>query len=338
MRQNNFDILRFYFAFIVVIGHLIEISGVREFQPYGVFFDTNTSVTAFFVISGFLIAKSYLKSDSLKQYFKKRAARILPAYLVVVVFFALIFSLHSNLSLVSYFSHAELYKYLISNLSFMNFIQPCLPGVFEQTGINCDVNGALWTLKIEVAFYLSVPVIIYFLEKTKRKWILLSALYISSIIYETVLIHISNTTGNNLYLMLSRQLPGFISYFASGIAIYYYYDRFLQFKTPALVLGIALILIEKWMELSFFTPAALAFIVFFFAFSFKSFNGFAKFGDFSYGIYILHCPIIKYFTSIGAFNTYNPYIVSLLVILCVIVLSVASWYFIEKPALAKVRK
>lgn len=338
MRQNNFDILRFYFAFIVVIGHLIEISGVREFQPYGVFFDTNTSVTAFFVISGFLIARSYLKSDSLKQYFKKRAARILPAYLVVVVIFALIFSLHSNLSLVSYFSHAELYKYLISNLSFMNFIQPCLPGVFEQMGINCDVNGALWTLKIEVAFYLSVPVIIYFLEKTKRKWILLSALYISSIIYETVLIHISNTTGNNLYLMLSRQLPGFISYFASGIAIYYYYDRFLQFKTHTLVLGLALILIEKWAQLSIFTPIGLALVVFFFAFSFKKFNGFAKYGDFSYGIYILHCPIIKYFTSIGAFNTYNPYFVSILVILSVIVLSVASWYFIEKPALAKVRK
>lgn len=138
--------------------------------------------------------------------------------------------------------------------------------------------------------------------------------------------------------MLSRQLPGFISYFVAGIAIYYYYDRFMQFKTSALLLGLALLLIERWAQLNFFTPIGLALVVFFFAFSFKKFNGFAKYGDFSYGIYILHCPIIKYFTSIGAFNTYNPYFVSILVILSVIVLSVASWYFIEKPALAKVRK
>ena len=96
MRKNNFDFLRFLFAFIVVVGHIIAVSGIEDFKPYQSFFNSYISVTGFFCISGFLITSSFERTMSIKNYFQKRAARILPAYILVVILCTVSFSLVSN--------------------------------------------------------------------------------------------------------------------------------------------------------------------------------------------------------------------------------------------------
>lgn len=69
----------------------------------------------------------------------------------------------SDLTPAQYFTDSGLIKYLAANLSFLNFLHPTLPGVFQgQEFVNPAVNGSLWTMKIEWALYLSVP-LIYFL-------------------------------------------------------------------------------------------------------------------------------------------------------------------------------
>ena len=49
-------------------------------------------------------------------------------------------------------------RYLGWNLAFLNFMEPALPGVFEANRFT-EINGALWTLKIEVMFYLVLPLL-----------------------------------------------------------------------------------------------------------------------------------------------------------------------------------
>jgi peptidoglycan/LPS O-acetylase OafA/YrhL len=335
MKQNNFDFLRFYFAFVVVIGHLIIISGVETFKIFAPFFNTYTSVTAFFCISGFLIAQSYLNSKSLKSYFQKRAARLLPAYIFVIVLSVLILSAFSKYSLNDYFTHPQLFKYLAANLSFMNFVQPCLPGVFTENGLTCDVNGALWTLKVEVSFYITIPFILFLSKKIKRKYILFIIIYIFSVLYRNLLMYYSSVSGNSLFGTLAHQLPGFLSYFVCGIGLYYYFDSFLKYKKWIFIISLCFYLFEIKMDWEIFTPLALSIIVFYIAFSLKRLNSFGKYGDISYGIYIFHCPIIKVVTDLGTFSKFNPYLVALILIATILTVGFASWHLIEKGFLKR---
>ncbi len=330
MKQNNFNFLRFYFAFVVVIGHLIGISKSEALQVFSPYFNTYISVTAFFCISGFLITRSYLNSQSLKSYFIKRAARLLPAYLLVILGSALVFSTISTYSFAEYFTHPQLFKFLVANLSFLNFIEPRLPGVFVQNGLSSPVNGALWTLKVEVSFYLVIPFLLFFIEKIKRKFLAFFTIYILSLTYRYLFDFYYEMSGDGIYTMLGRQLPGFMSYFICGIALNYYFQQFIDKKGWFSLIGVVVLILERNFKVEIFTPAALSMIVFAIAFSFNQLNSFAKYGDISYGIYIYHCLIINIVVYLGYFERNNPLVVSFAIILIVLFVGYASWHILEK--------
>ena len=336
MRQNNFDFLRFVFAFIVVCGHIIVISGVEAFQPFGRVFNTYLSVTGFFCISGFLITRSYVRTQSIKAYFKKRAARILPPYLLVIVSCVLLLSLVSDYGLRDYFTNAQLYRYLLANLTFLNFLEPCLPGVFTSDRlVDCSVNGALWTLKVEVAFYVLVPVLLWLVGKVKRKYVLFVLIYVLSIAYRSGFGELASATGNHYWTVLARQLPGFMSYFVCGMALHYYFDFFIKRKWLFLIVGFLVFVLERHIGLEVLTPLAFASMIFAVAYSFKVLNNFGRYGDISYGIYIYHCPLIKLADDFGLFERYNPYWVAAGIIVVVLILGFLSWHLLEKRFLKR---
>lgn len=337
-RQNNFDFLRFFFAFIVVVGHLIELSKVPSIQFLQPYFNAYVSVTGFFCISGFLITRSYLNTSSLRRFFTKRAGRLLPAYIFVVLACALLLQFLSVLPAKDYFSNPQFFKYLFANLSFLNFIEPCLPGIFIREGYHCAVNGALWTLKIEVSFYLFVPIFLYYVEKTKRKLPVLLIVYLLAILYRNGLNHLADTTGNANYLFISRQLPGFMSYFVSGIALHYFYEILIKHKSSVFLIGLVLFSIDKFIPYEIFAPLGLSFMIFSFAYSSKKFNNFGKYGDISYGIYIFHFPIIQIAVNMNLFEKYNPILVGFLTIAFILAVGFASWHLLEKRWIMKSRK
>ncbi|MPT31630.1 MAG: acyltransferase, partial [Chryseobacterium sp.] len=165
--NNNFDFLRFLFSFLVVIGHSIILSGKPEF--WNDFFAAmpNYSVYSFFVISGFLIYSSFDRLNDLKKYIRNRLKRILPAYIFVVIFFSVFLFVFSSTDITNYFSKDWL-KYLGVNLVFANFLKPCIPFVFTANP-ECAVNGSLWTIKVEIMFYVFVPILYYFLTGKSLK-------------------------------------------------------------------------------------------------------------------------------------------------------------------------
>ena len=146
---------------------------------------------------------------------------------------------------------------------------------------------------------------------------------------------LSGITGNGFYIMLARQLPGFLAYFISGITFYYYFDLFLRYKKWLFALGLVTFFIEYKLGLEILTPIALSIIIFTIAFSFKQLNSFAKHGDISYGIYIFHFPIINLAVYFGLFEQYNSYLVAFVIIIVVLLVGFASWHIIEKPFLKR---
>jgi peptidoglycan/LPS O-acetylase OafA/YrhL len=124
---------------------------------------------------------------------------------------------------------------------FLNFLQPTLPGVFENNPLSA-VNGALWTLKIEMMFYLSLLAIVWFLRKVGNfKGIVF--LYISSLVYVYVMELMIQTHGG-IYVELQRQLPGQLTYFLSGAALYYFYEKFVQNSARIFCLAVLVYAVE----------------------------------------------------------------------------------------------
>lgn len=323
--KNCFDFLRFFFAANILLAHLCSLSQNKSLEFLSNFSNSNIAVKGFFVISGFLVAKSYTNTPSLKEYFIKRARRILPAYIVVLLLAVLILSLFSSNSFLEYFTDINTYKYLGWNSVFLNFIHPCLPGLFENN-LHCAVNGSLWTLKVEEGFYVVLPLIFYAIKKLKKPFIILGSLYVLSILYWFVM---------DFYFgkpLLAKQLPGYLAYFVTGIFLFLNFDFVQQKKKKFLLVAILLLILSSFLDfqIDFLYPAAFSTIVIIAAYSLPFLNNFGKYGDFTYGLYIYHFPIIQLFRQYNLFEKYNPIIMAFSVILITLLFAVLSWFFIEK--------
>lgn len=330
LRHNNFDLIRLLLAMIVCLVHAAELSQQSVLKPMGMFLSSKLAVDAFFVISGFLIFMSYERSSSLRSYASKRAKRIYPAYLSIILLCAFGLFAMSELPAERYFSLAWL-KYLLANLSFLNFFAPTLPGVFEDNLLPA-VNGALWTIKIEVMFYCSVPLIVWLAQRFGRLPILLGLFALSSL-YSLAFWHLYGQSQNELFGFLEKQLPGQLRYFLAGGLIYYYlpyFERQIKWLVP---LALSLYVASVWLPLRLIEPLALGVLVAFVAL-FGHLGNFGKYGDFSYGAYICHFPIIQILVSLGLY-AFSPLLGLLASVALTLLAAILMWHLVEKRFLLR---
>jgi peptidoglycan/LPS O-acetylase OafA/YrhL len=330
LRRNNFDLLRLLFAGTVGLVHASVLSGQDELEWIVAVVSSDVAVQGFFVISGFLIFMSYERSQSLTTYLGKRARRIYPAYFVVVTLCALLLWTVSSLDFLDYFSFSWL-KYLVSNLAFLNFLHPTLPGVFETNKLQA-VDGALWTLKIEVMFYAVVPIIVYLFSRFGRFAIMIT-IYFMSVGYAWFMTAQALRTGSDFYAFLARQLPGQMTYFIAGAFVYYFLPLFERNLPYFLAFAIIVLLMNFFYPLPTIQPMALAFIVLFFGL-YLYVGNFGKFGDFSYGVYIIHFPIIQLLVHLGWFRFY-PLLSLIAATTLTLIGAFAMWHLVEKRFLSR---
>ncbi len=339
---NNFDILRFVFALLVLIYHACVLASTDELKlvvefiiPFSRF-----AVPRFFIISGFLIFMSYETSKSWKNYFEKRARRILPAYLFIVILTAIGGCFVSTLPWNEYFRW-EWFKYLFFNIIFLNFLHLSLPGVFESNPLMSTVNGSLWTIKVELMFYAVVPLLVHILRRYNQLVSIL-IIYLLSFIYSEVLNYLGEYTRHAIWFELAKQLPGQLTFFITGALIYYYYDAFKRnFRVPLCFSSLILVCSYYFKStsiayhlISLSTPISLAIVVIFIAFFSSYIELFSNYGDLSYGTYIYHFPLIQVFISLGLFN-YSSYLALWLSVIATLLISYASWHLLEKPFLQR---
>lgn len=323
-RDNCFDVIRYFFTISIFIGHFYKLSNINKTS----FISGATGVKAFFIMSGFLIFYSHIQKQNLKYYIEKRIRRILPPYVAVVILCVLAGFFLTKLNISAYVSSVETYKYLIANLSFMNFIQPTLPGVFESNPIPA-INGSLWTMKVEVLFYISVPFIFFFLKRINKIWVLIS-IFAFSIAYDYCFTALYEYTNNDLYLLIRKQIGSQLIYFYSGTFILLYFDYFIKYLKYIFPIAIFIYIFRDNVILSNFEALAFAVILIGIAYNFKYMNFLKKYDNISYGMYLYHYPIIQAVVYYKI-TQYNIYIAFILAFFLTVLVSMLSWKFIEKP-------
>jgi peptidoglycan/LPS O-acetylase OafA/YrhL len=316
---------------MVFLVHCYALSQSSFLKPLATFLSSSLAVKSFFAVSGFLIFMSYEKNAHLGTYFAKRVKRIYPAYFVVVMLCALLGCFFTQYQLAQYFSIAWL-KYVLANLLFLNFIQPDLPGVFVSNPL-IAVNGALWTLKIEVMFYLCVPLFVWLMRKFGR-WQILLTLYLASVCYRMGIEAWGIAHHSPIYKELVRQLPGQLVYFVSGATFYYYLPYLKTYWRRIVVIAIVIMLMDDVTTLAWLEPLALAALVVSAAYVMPFLGNFGKNGDLSYGIYIVHFPILQGLIQLGLFEI-SPMFGFVIAAVLVLGAAYASWHLVEKPFLAK---
>lgn len=333
--NNNLDCLRMILASIVALFHVSALTGIPAFSPLSKYLSPQYAVNSFFVISGLLIYRSYTRSSSVSSYMEKRVRRIYPAYFTVVVLAAVSLWPLSTLPMSQYFG-IGFWKYLGANLIFLNFLAPSLPGVFTSNSLPA-VNGALWTLKIEVAFYLVVPLIHYFCIRFGTKMIM-GAIFCFSCIWKygfaflAMMYHphgvFSLDPSRSIYSQLEAQFPSQLMYFCAGILLLLYFDTLKLHYRSIIFITACLFLIDH-----FFTRGALEVlwisgIVFVFGF-WRYLGNFSKYGDFSYGVYIVHFPIIQTLIALGLARQ-NPAVFFVVSLSLLGLAGFLMWHLVEK--------
>ena len=332
--RNNLDCLRLILASIVALFHINALSGLAAFSAFGKYMSPHFAVRSFFVISGLLIYRSYSRSSSLRSYLDKRVRRIYPAYFAVIVLSAILFWPLSTLSSWQYFG-AGFWKYLGANLLFLNFLSPSLPGVFASNPLTA-VDGALWTLKIEVVFYLFVPVIHNLCSRYGAKFVIgmiacLSCIWKYGFSY---LDSIARTRGGNLYngvdtiyYKMELQFPTQLLYFCAGILLLLYFDQLKKHFRLIFYTTLVFYLVDHWLTAGNLDVIWISGVVFTFGF-WRYFGNFSKHGDFSYGVYIVHWPILQTLIYLGLARL-NSAVFLLVSVCCIGCASFLMWHLVE---------
>jgi peptidoglycan/LPS O-acetylase OafA/YrhL len=331
-RTNNFDFIRFAAALVVIFSHSCRMVPLTA-EPLLYFtkgkYDLGyISVSVFFVISGFLITMSFKNSTSISNFFLSRSLRIYPALLfVVLVSVFIIGPLISTERNSDYFSSLLTAKYLLNIFSIV--IQFRLPGVFEHNYLPYTVNASLWTLPNEIACYFTVAIAGTLFEKKIFAGILLFlvtfSLFFHKFFYEQ----------DTFYVQLI--------FFASGSFLYVFKENILLNKYLALLAAFVFILnlylntgsdsgISFKLLNTLVKAISLSYLVIYLSFiKTKHLKNFAKYGDYSYGLYIWAWPLQQIISlKFGNLSLLSFFVFSSLATLAV---AMISWHLIEKKAI-----
>ena len=314
--RNNFHLLRLVLAALVMLSHgnFLFATGFE----WRLFHSAEWAVNGFFIISGLLISWSIDRQFEWRAYTIKRFARIYPLYGVVIL---------AQLATLLYFSGVpvnlqEMAKYLAANLSTLNFIQPYVGDM-----VNFPLNGSLWTIKIEVMFYIALPIFIWFVRKWGMGFLLVSWL----------MAFVFRYTVDDYSIQIARQLPGAMTFFIAGYVLHQYGQNIIAYfkRKPVWLAALAALLVAADVFLptdygaQLINLVGLMSVMYVVAFYVPALS--LRY-DISYGIYLIHFPLFATLVHVN-FMQNQPLLGFVLGCMITIFLSFLATIFIEEPAI-----
>lgn len=343
---NNFDGIRLFASIQVLLIHASEhlhviypqlgklLISVLRFFP---------GVPVFFTISGFLIMWSYDRNKkTLLRFYYNRLLRIYPALWVCLIVTVLILLGFHVLAPADLYTK-EMIFWVMTQASFLQFYTPSLLRGF---GVGTP-NGSLWTISLELQFYVLVPLLSWIIISTKKRF--LHYVYTLGIIALSVLTYAyANCLGEDtmLHKLMGVFILPYLYNFIFGVLIYKHWNVLQQFLLGKggywLLFYLLYSFVFSW-GFKLYTPSywpnpfgfianlILAFTMISLAYTATSCSDIIlKRNDFSYGIYIYHMLVVNVFVSLG-YTGSMLYVASVFFI--TLLAAVLSWFLIERNAL-----
>ena len=339
-RVNNFDLLRLLAALQVAVVH-----GIAFLQPsgdvarlLGAGLERFPGVPIFFVISGVLISKSYEHSDSLRDYVRNRCLRIFPGlWVCLVASVAVILALG-----VGSLGRITTPDWLLWWAGQMTIFQNIQAAFLEPS--STGLNGSLWTIPIELEFYIVLPALYLILRPRERLGsVRLLAIALAS--FAVQLLIVSNQRSGmqvRAYSLLAVTLAPYLWMFLVGVAIQRNWGAvrgWLVGRAHWWALGYLMVCAAaKWFRVGtggndmnpvFLLP--LAGLVVSAAMSAPQLSDrILRHHDVSYGLYLYHMLAINLLVGLAVPSGWVSFSAAIIVSLG---LAALSWTLIEKPYL-----
>jgi peptidoglycan/LPS O-acetylase OafA/YrhL len=343
-RVNNFDLLRLLAALQVALVH-----GIGILKPAGYFahllgagLNRFPGVPIFFVISGVLISKSYEHSASLRDYLRNRCLRIFPGlWVCLVVSVAVILALG-----VGSFGPITAPDWLLWWAKQMSIFQGSRPAFLKQ--LSTGLNGSLWTIPVELEFYIVLPALYGILRLRRRLGNMrLLAIALASLAVQLLIVSGHRSVGQaRAYSLLQVTLAPYLWMFVVGISIQRNWSTvrgWLVGRAHWWGLGYLLLCVAAgWLHIGtggnnpspvFLLP--LAGLIVSLAMSAPQLSGrILRHHDLSYGLYLYHMLVINLLVGLAAPSGWASFGAAIMVSLG---LAALSWTLIEKPYLTDKR-
>ncbi|WP_064694839.1 nodulation protein NodX [Rhizobium aegyptiacum] len=342
--RNNFDLLRLFAACQVMFSHawnwLHLGDSLNGTVAFNLLFST-PGVAIFFVISGFLVTDSYIRSSSAASFFVKRSLRIFPALFVNIAMMELALRVTGGLNvsgILQYLSYFTVYILTAARIWAVYFTyEPYTMSGFY--GVS-DPSGVLWTLTVELTFYLTLPTLLEIWRRWKRAGTLVVA--VAALGSWVMAQHFNITDRYNPFLSVTVGPTFWI--FSMGVLARLYWHRVSRIFEGKLLWWLATHLAITWWvagtsaafisinnaaPVDAFRIAILAGLVLSAAYSVPR-PSLLRGQDLSYGIYLYHMLVMHTLIGIGWVGHWWLWIVEPV---GTVVIAALSWALIEKPAM-----
>lgn len=323
-KDNNLNLLRLVAALMVLYAHSFDFYGNTPAGFLGLASYGSLGIKIFFVISGYLIVKSWDFDPSWISFLIKRGLRIFPALIVVVLLSALILGpIFTTLTIKEYFTHPQLKSYLSNIILYPEFY---LPGVLETARVPNAVNGSLWSLPVEFTMYLIVMMLGLLFKAGKYFYAVVTCLFAVVVIFwcwrGAPLIVYYGTDIRNIFLVGIYFMFG-ACYAKWGM------DRWFSLSGVCVLVLVTIMLAPYASVSKVLLWISLPYVVLAYGLSRSWLGAFVnKLGDCSYGVYIYAFPVQQFVLLAIPNISYPIYLLSTVIIS--LLLGYSSWHLVEK--------
>ncbi len=323
-RWNNINLIRLVLASLVVFSHSFVILDRYDDEPMRKwlgFSDLGSlAVCSFFLLSGYLILKSALRSSP-ERFILARVLRLFPALALVSVLSALVLGpLLTTLPRGAYLRDGGTWSYLLNAL--LHIEHATLPGVFG-THRDAFINRPLWTLTSEWLMYLLLWVVCLAvgLRRERRVSFRLILLFIVGLAFTLTLPALPWKYGWKWFM------------FAGIGGCVYLLRRHIPLSIPV-ALGLLAATVLALLTVPFIGKMLYVFAVVYLLLVIGfhpalHVRGFHRFGDYSYGVYIFAWPLQQLLVP----HVSRPIMLFLAAYPLVLLAAIVSWHLVEGPCL-----